>query len=99
RPLERVLVQELRVVAEAVPFSQARARRRVVFVESSKHAKQPGRIGDGARNGAGGVLVRSDRHDPATADEPKRWFDANIHVLARRPKERPGRLRPPTPGG
>src|SRR5439155_1590880 len=61
--------------------------------------EQPGRTGDGARNRAGGVLVRSDRHDPVTADESKRRFDANIHVLPGRTQDRPGRLGPHTHGG
>ena len=60
-PLERMLVEELCVVGEAIPFLEARRRCAVGGIEAGDDAEQRGRIRHGARQRTCGVLVGGDR--------------------------------------
>ena len=90
---QSVLVEERRVVFEALAWRQARDRRGIGRVVPGQNAQQLCRVGHGARYRTRGVLVGGDRHDPRPADEPDGRFDADQQVCTRRAKDRAGGLR------
>ena len=93
RSLQRVGVEELRVVAEALAGREAGRGRRVLLVGAGEDAEQLGRVGHRPRHRAGGVLIGGDRHDAVPADEAERRLDAGEAVLTRRAEDRSGSLR------
>ena len=88
RPLQRIRVEELRVVAEALPGNEASGRGRVLLIEAGEDAQQPGRVGHRPRHRASGVLIGSDGHDAVPADQTERRLDSDQAVLAGRAEDR-----------